>query len=141
MSFSLQHQQRAVSEINQDLLKIRNWCFDNKLLLNPEKTKAMICGSRQMRAKLPNLRLSLLGKEIIPVTLSAKDLGVILDSGLTFDSHVQATISSCMSRLGQINRVKHCFDKHTLTIIINSLVFSKLLLLYNLEQHFSNKFK
>ena len=125
MSFSLQHQQRAVSEINQDLLKIRNWCFDNKLLLNPEKTKAMICGSRQMRAKLPNFRLSLLGKEIIPVT-SAKDLGVILDSGLTFDSHIQATISSCMSRLGQINRVKHCFDKHTLTIIINSLVFSKL---------------
>ncbi|CAB4032146.1 Hypothetical predicted protein, partial [Paramuricea clavata] len=93
MSFSLQHQQRAVSEINQDLLRIRNWCFDNKLLLNPEKTKAMICGSRQMRAKLPNFRLSLLGKEIIPVT-SAKDLGVILDSGMTFDSHVQATISS-----------------------------------------------
>jgi hypothetical protein len=78
-----------------------------------------------MRAKLPNFRPSLLGNEIIPVT-SAKDLGVILDSGLTFDSHVQATISSCMSRLGQINRVKHCFDKHTLTIIINSLVFSKL---------------
>ena len=82
-----------------------------------------------MRAKLPNF----------PVT-SAKVLRVILDSGLMFDSHVQA-ISSCMSRLGQINRVKHCFDKHTLTIIINSLVFSKLLLLYCLEQHFSNKFK
>ena len=31
-----------------------------------------------------------------------------------------------MSHLGQINRVKHCFDTHTLTIIINSLVFSKL---------------
>ncbi|CAB3980803.1 Hypothetical predicted protein [Paramuricea clavata] len=81
MSFSLQHQQRAVSEINQDLLRIRNWCFDNKLLLNPGKTKAMICGSRQMRAKLPNFRLSLLGKEII--VTSAKDLGVILDSGMT----------------------------------------------------------
>ena len=66
-----------------------------------------------MRAKLPNF----------PVT-SAKVLRVILDSGLMFDSHVQA-ISSCMSRLGQINRVKHCFDKHALTII-NSLVFSKL---------------
>jgi hypothetical protein len=85
----------------------------------------MICGSRQTRAKLSNFRISLLGKEIIPVT-SAKDLGVILDSGLTFDRHVQATISSCTSRLGQINRVKHCFYKHTLTIIINSLVFSKL---------------
>jgi len=32
-----------------------------------------------------------------------------------------------MSRLGQINRVKHAFDKRTLLMIINSLVFSKLL--------------
>ncbi len=31
-----------------------------------------------------------------------------------------------MSRLGQINRVKHCFNRHTLTIIIKALVFSKL---------------
>ena len=31
-----------------------------------------------------------------------------------------------MSRLGQINRVKHYFDNHTLIIIINALVFSKL---------------
>ena len=48
MLFPLQHQQRAVSEINQDLLRICNWCFDNKLLLNPEKTKAMICSSKQI---------------------------------------------------------------------------------------------
>ena len=31
-----------------------------------------------------------------------------------------------MSRLGQINRVKHIFDKHALNIIINALLFSKL---------------
>ena len=31
-----------------------------------------------------------------------------------------------MSRLGQINRVKHIFDKRALIIIINALVFSEL---------------
>ena len=31
-----------------------------------------------------------------------------------------------MPRLGQINGVKHVFDKRTLLMIINSLVFSKL---------------
>ena len=31
-----------------------------------------------------------------------------------------------MTHLGQINHVKHCFDKHTLIAIINALVFSKL---------------
>ena len=57
---------------------------------------------------------------------AARDLGVIFDTSLTFDHHVSATVASCMSRLGQINRVKHCFDNCTLIIIINALVFSKL---------------
>lgn len=36
------------------------------------------------------------------------------------------TVSSCMSTLGQISRVKHAFRRDMLIIIINSLVFSKL---------------
>ena len=51
---------------------------------------------------------------------------MILDSNLTYDEHIIKTASSCMSCLGQINRVKHVFDKRTLLTIINSLVFSKL---------------
>ena len=31
-----------------------------------------------------------------------------------------------MSRLGQINRVKHALDMDTLTIVVNCVVFSKL---------------
>ena len=51
---------------------------------------------------------------------------LILDSNLTYNEHIITTVSACMKRLGQINRVKHAFDQRTLTIIINSLVFSKL---------------
>ena len=41
---------------------------------------------------------------------------------LTLNDPVTATVTSCMSRLGQINRVKHCFDNRTLILIINALV-------------------
>ena len=41
----------------------------------------------------------------------AKDLGVILNSNLTYDEQIIKTASSCMSRLGQINRVKHVYDQ------------------------------
>ena len=60
------------------------------------------------------------------MSTTAKDLGVIMDPNLTFSNHVLETVSSCMSRLAQINRVKYSFDKQSLIIIINSLVFSKL---------------
>ena len=33
-------------------IKLRNWCFDNRLLLNPDKTKLIVYGSRQMVSKL-----------------------------------------------------------------------------------------
>ena len=45
---------------------------------------------------------------------------------IILNEHIVSTVSSCMSRLGQINRVKHIFNKHALIIIINALVFSKL---------------
>ena len=125
LSFAL-HEERGVRDkINQDLLKIRNWCFNNQLVLNPDKTKLMIFGSRQNIAKMNDFNLSFFGKDLVPVT-TAKDLGVIMDPNLTFDNHVLETASSCMSRLAQINRVKYSFDKQSLIIIINSLVFSKL---------------
>ena len=76
----------------------------------------------------------LLGKELEPVTV-ARDLGVMLDANLTFNEHIVSTVSSCLSRLGQINRVKHFFDKTTLIIIINVLVFSQL---FNCSSVWSN---
>ena len=78
-----------------------------------------------MTSKLHDFRLSLLGKDISPVQ-SAKDLGVILDSNLTFDDHIKTTVSECIARLAQIGRVKHCLDRTSLLTVINALVFSKL---------------
>ena len=44
------------------------------------------------------------------------------DLHLDFQWSCHGTVTSCMSRLGQINRVKHCFDNCTLILIINALV-------------------
>ena len=53
---------------------------------------------------------------------SARDLGVILDPNLTFDNHILTTsVSGCIARLAQINRVKHCFT--CLTLQQNVLLF------------------
>ena len=57
---------------------------------------------------------------------SAKDLGVILDSNLTFDDHIKTTASECVARPAQISRIKHCLDRTSLLTAINALVFSKL---------------
>ena len=40
--FHSQDTQRIVEEMNEDLLGVRNWCFRNRLLLNPDKTKLIV---------------------------------------------------------------------------------------------------
>ena len=61
----------------------------------------VIFDSRQMTTKVIDFKLFLLGKKLEPVK-SARDLGVILDSNLTFNEHIVSTVSSCISRLGKL---------------------------------------
>ena len=68
----------------------------------------MVSGSRRMSSKLPDFKLSLLGHEIIPAQ-TVKDLGVIFDPTLYFDNHISATVSSCMSKLSKISRIRFAF--------------------------------
>ena len=92
-----------------------------------------------MNSKLYEFHLSLLGRDISPVQ-SARDLGVILDPNLTFDNHILTTsVSGCIARLAQINRVKHCLDKNTLLTVIHALVFSKMYYCSNVWANTTNK--
>ena len=109
VTFPIQLLDSVVTKMNNDLIRIRDWCFDNRLLLTASKTERLLLGSRQMVLKIPDFCLSFLDKELTPVQ-SAKDLGVILDLNLTFNHHIVKTVSSCMARLAQINRVKHVFN-------------------------------
>ena len=128
----------AMNDLNSDLLLIRNCCFNNFLLLNPDKTKLMVFGSRQLLAKLSDFNISLLGKDPA-LASSAKDLGIVLDLQLTTDDHVLNTTSSCMSSLAQISRVKHVLDCNQLVTVINALVFSKLLYCSTVWSNTANK--
>ena len=42
ISFPVHDWAKAVADLNADLLYIRNWCFENRLLLNPDKTKLIV---------------------------------------------------------------------------------------------------
>jgi len=78
-----------------------------------------------MNRRLPDFKLSLLGKELMP-SESIKDLGVTFEPTLSFNNHISVTVSSFISKLAQISRAKHAFNSDLLVIIIKALVFSKL---------------
>ena len=125
ISFSVKKLDSVIDQVNKDLDQICHWCCRNYLLINPEKTKVLALGTRQRLQQLPSFSITLLSKHIKPVPV-VKDLGVHLDSCLSYSDHVVKTVSSCMYILFQINRVKHLLDRNTLLLVIHSLVLSKL---------------
>ena len=126
LSFSISDVENVVCQINEDLLREASWFCHNSLLMNPDKTQLLVFGTRQMLKKLPtDFHLTLLEKKIFPSS-SAPDLGLQVDRVLSYDKHITKTVSSCISSLCQINRVKHLLDIRTLENVVKALVFSRL---------------
>ena len=126
LSFPIKNVDNAIQNLQEDLSGVAKWCCENKLLINHLKTKFLLIGPRQLLPRLPKkVSLSFLGVSLKPAD-SACDLGVTLDSYLSYDCHVTKLVSSRMSKLCQIHRVRDCFDKDTLKLIIQSLVLNKL---------------
>lgn len=116
----------AKAKLEKDLLRVTSWCCRNSLLINPGKTKFLLFGSPQLLKNFTEgFSLNFLGKTLHPV-FSAKDLGVIIDAHLKFDEHISKLVSSCISKLCQINRIRHLLDQETSTLIVQTLVLSKL---------------
>ena len=82
------------------LNKMLKWCRNNKLSLNPSKTKMVQFGTRQAlkKAKVESKKsLTLMGKTIQSVP-SFKYLGFTLDMTLNFKSHIADVIKKVMHK-------------------------------------------
>ena len=116
LSFSINEMEKALSLISCDLRKVAEWCCANYLLLNPAKTKFVIFGTRQLLARLGDVTIPFLGKQLSPLP-SCMDLGIIFDRYLSFNEHIDYLSSSLLGKLCQISRVRHLFAKDVLTVI------------------------
>ncbi|CAB4008338.1 Hypothetical predicted protein, partial [Paramuricea clavata] len=126
LSFTVANVDCLKQQLEEDLYLIANSCSENELLINPGKTKYMLIGTRQNLQQLPvDMTINFLNETITPVSF-AKDLGMTIDSYLTYDQHITILVSSCMNSLCQISRVKKCFDKEALTLIVSALVMNKM---------------
>ena len=101
LSFPVKDAAAVVQLINEDLTKIATWCCYNGLLINPDKSKLLVMGNRQMLLRLPkDFHVTLLGKEVTPSN-SARDLDIEMDATLNLDEHITNTVSSCSASLVQ----------------------------------------
>ena len=76
LSCSSENIDSCLAKVLEDLRLIASWCSTNNLLINPDKTKLILFGMKQLLSKVLDIRVPFLGQHLIPVS-SVKDLSLI----------------------------------------------------------------
>jgi hypothetical protein len=105
---------------------------------HPSKTEFLIIGLPAQLSKLHMPHLTLPGNSSIAPVESARNLGVIFDSNLSFANHISNLSKVCYYHIRDLRRIRQTLDFDTARTIATSLVHSKLdycnSLYYNLPQ-------
>ena len=108
-----------------DIDRLHDWCKENKLGLNMKKCAVMSITRKAEKNKL--LCQYKIGNDVVPRVNSKRDLGVIIDSKLSFAEHVSLTTRKAYQMLGFIFRCGKFFkNSDSIATLYNSLVRSRL---------------
>ena len=111
----------GINSLQGELDGFSNWCQVNCLTLNIQKCKVI----RFTKSSSPIQRDYFIGDSKLELVTTINDLGVIFDSSLTFNAHIEQMVLKAFRMLGFIKRhTKHICDTKAISCLYNCLVRS-----------------
>ncbi len=90
------HQHLDIAYLSDCITEIKTWMDNNLFCLNSDKTEVMLIGSRHQISEAGHLSLTLDGS-VLEVQSRVRNLGVIFDANLSFDSLSRALLKPLFS--------------------------------------------
>jgi hypothetical protein len=115
----------SIDKLQKCLIDVKAWFTASLLTLNDSKTEFIILGSPQLLRQLPAVSIQIDASTIQPSTY-LRDLGVLLDSSLSFRNHINAVCSRSFMALRLISRIRRSITQSHCSILIHALVLSHL---------------
>ena len=114
------------------------WMFEFFLMINCSKTLLMIVAPPSVMEQIL-IKGSFINGCCIRFVSEAKNLGVILDSFLSFDTQVKKVVRGCFNTLRKISRIKKFLTYDDLKLLACALVLSHIdycnVLYYHISSH------
>ena len=104
----------AASDMNHDLELIKQWAHDWKMSFNPDPQKQaveLIFSTKKVETNHPEIRFN--NAPVVRVD-EHKHLGIILDTKLSFSTHIKAAISKTRKGIGLLKYLSKYLPRHTL---------------------------
>ena len=113
----------SAKTLNIDLEKINQWAFQWKMQFNPDPNKEAneVIFSRKMNNNLSYPHVKFNGNNITKCS-DQKHLGVVLDSKLDFNTHIDQKIKKCNKLIGLMKRLSVHLPRNALLTIYKSLI-------------------
>ena len=105
--------------LQEDINNISEWSDNSLLKFHPDKMAAMRISIKGLESGKPQYVMK---NKDLKVSDEEKDLGIIIDSKLSFEKHMQTKINKANSIMGVIRRTIEYLDKETFKLLFTALV-------------------
>ena len=127
----------TIKIIEKCLDTVQRWMLKNMLKLNGDKTECLVISTKHVLKSLSKLEF-IFGDLVIRPTSSAKNLGVLFDSSLSYQQHVGNVCKKAYFQIHNIGRKRKFLTTECCKTLVNTLVTVHLdycnSLLYGLPQ-------
>jgi len=120
-----QHTDNVSDRLQRCMEAIGQWMGSNRLKLNPVKTDLLWCATRRRQHQLNRNSLMFGGATIQPSS-TVRDLGVVLDSEMSFSAYINQLVSRCFYQLRCIKSCVKALPVDIARTIVNSFVISRI---------------
>ena len=107
------------------LVEIREWMRLNYLKLNDSKTEFIVFGSIQQRTKVVVPHLTA-GEVELPPADQVRNLGLMLDTGMTMQPQITSRVKSALFHLCNIRRIRKFLDPQATKNLVHAFITSGL---------------
>jgi hypothetical protein len=115
----------ALCKIEECITAIQVWLTANFLVLNSKKTEFIVIGTAPQIKKLTCTKI-VVGGESIQNRNPVRDLGVWLDTTLSWEPHIKRICASAFQHMRLIHRMRKSLSLRNRYMAVHSLVLSRL---------------
>ena len=114
----------ATSCVEAFVAEIRVWMIRNYLKLNDDKSELLVFHTRH--SPRPVISNIMVGEEGVTPSSSCRNIGVVFDDTLTFETQINSFCKTSFWHLRNIWRIRTYLDKPSLEILIHAFLTNKL---------------